>query len=326
MHTRLLITGRLIGTSMLLAAAMPAVAGTVTANFNDGNDYNAPVDPGDNAPTSDSFGGAISGGWDTTWKNYNTGIASVATRVVNSSTGPFYHELRAGGGNYLQYDMTGNYGGTSTWVRAYGSAATGGVNTNLVHTVSFKIRLDSDPASRFTTDSRDFIRVFDNTHGGAADVGSVGWAVSLTGGVNGGHWTFESGDGAGTGGLTKIDTGLTLQQEYATPKVFTFTITVHPVTGAFNVASNYTTWDATITDGTSTFTQTGMRFRANTPTSGRFLEFSGGVAGLPAYDLRTADRLAYSIDDIVVSDTAVPEPATLTMAGMTLLLALRRRR
>lgn len=295
----------------VVVSAGPASA-AVIANFADGNDNTATVNPGVNAPTADSFKGAANaGGWATSWSQTTTGtIASNSTQVLNTTP------LTTGSDNYLNLNYTGSASGAAVHeVRQYANTA-GGVDTTAEHAVSFQFRLDSALSNRSLTDSNDFVRFYDNTSAAGTGSTATSWqivAAGAAGQTDGVHFRLGAGDGGAAGGQTSIDTGILLAQN----TVYSISVDVHPVTGTFNAATNFPTWDATISDGVHTFTQTGLRFRDNALTSGRFLQFGGGTNG-------ANEQLSMSIDNLQIANT--PEPTAVGLLAMAGTMLLRRRR
>lgn len=294
-----------LAAAMVFASSSRAAV-TVRANFTDGNDNTAPTDAGLADPSADSFGGAATNGWATPWTSYVFGTPTAVSEVADAK--PF----DSTSGNYLQYDFSGASGAGLHLVRQYANAAAGGIDTSAVHTTSFQLRLDTDADQRSTTIASDYIRIFDSTTAGSTSSTTTGWLIQSAGGTADGDWALIGGDGLGTGGTAVTSTGIAPQQGV----VYSFTVTVHPVSGTFNLSTNYPTWDATISGGGQLFSATGLRFRDNLGTSGRFLEFGGGV--------NSVERLAYSVDNISIS--SVPEPsaaAAVTLAAVGLLVRRR---
>lgn len=282
------------GMSLLLAQVAPAA---IVANFTDGNDTAA---GGANAPSVDSFPGAVGGGWVSAWSTF-TSDASLVAGVENASP-------LANGGNYLNLRFTvasgKNTGAAGVHRRYSNSVANGGIDASQPHTISWKFRLNSPAGSRSATDGNDVIAFIDNlaTYTGPGQT----WAILAQGGLNAGRFTFINGNGEG--GWSGIDTGIAL----ANDKVYEFKVTIRPGATAAD-----TFWDATISDGTQTFTQTGMRFRdkAAINDTGR-IQFYGRNNGVN-------ETLDFSIDSIAVS---VPEPASMGFFGAALtLMAMRVR-
>lgn len=292
---------------LVLLAGAAQSHGAVLAHFTDGNDNTAPVNPGLGAPTADSFRGAAAGGWQSAWTlGTPFGTATSQTQVTNATP-------LDSGGNYLQVDFTSGAGPAGHVVRRQYSSnvGSGGIDITQDHTISFQFRLDSPAANRSTTTVGDVIRFFDNIDNSSSSGTATSWSIMSSSATFGGRLAFVAGNGAGAGGITTIDTGIAVVND----AVYTVSVTVHPVAGPFDLANNFPTWDATISDGVTTFTQTGMRFRNNAVTTGRVLQFSGEVN-------TAGERLAFSIDNVSV---VVPEPASAILLGVVAAGTLCRR-
>ncbi len=284
------------GLSTLLAAFAPAA---IVANFTDGNDTSA---GGANAPTADSFSGAAAGGWAGAWATFNQNNPTITAGV--QSAAPL-----SGGGNYLNVTVAsvaanGNSQAGGLW-RQYNNVGANAIDTTQAHTISWKFRLNSPSSSRSTTDANDQIIFIDNNSNFTGPAQT--WAIIAQGGLNGGRFSLMNGNGSG--GSSGVDTGIAL----ANGKIYDFLITIRP-----GATAAETRWDATISDGTTTFTETGLRFRdVGQITDHRRIQFYGR-------NNNASEALDFSIDAVTI---AVPEPAALGVFGTAAagLLAMRRR-
>lgn len=285
-----------------LAAAplLPANAAPIVANFEGG------------AGSVDTFPGMGGNGWVGPWSVVNgTNVVytgSVAsTNPLNAS--PNYLSVRNAG--------TGTAAGSAVVTRAFTTNAE--VNPALPHRVAFQFRFDGNMTD-FNGQFADRINLFADPGNTTTTATSNSWMMGVAAAGNGSAntipaantWFFfdagnESSNPQGFTGSNLVNTGVPL-----TPgTVYSFTVDVYPALSKY---------DATISNGTQSFTGTDLQFRnlktaaADAPDNLYF-----GIQSSA-----NTDNHAFSVD--ALSITAIPEPGSLALFGIAGLTLLRRRR
>ena len=281
---------------MMLMLVSPAARGAITAEFTDGN----------GTSTVDQWTGVGGSGWTGGWTSF---LPSAATATVTTAS-----PLNGAGDDYLAVtDPTTSSVGNHIIARTITSF--GDVDTAAKYTIAWKWRFDGDVAAMEAGGFNDRIHFYGNngTTNGTSTSNSwiVGWASSDSGSltVHDDHWYFY--DNNVSNGFVvdnQVDTGIGLTAGV----VYDFVVTVDPVNG---------TYDASIDDGTSSFSASGMTFRNATPGQYNSLHF-GTITSNSATDS------SFSLDSITISAaTVVPTPAALPAGLMMLsLIAFNRRR
>lgn len=271
---------------VLVMLAWPASA-AITADFD--------------GAAGDGYPGSAGNGWGGGWMTK----ASANSVSWASGVGSSYGSMSPGGGSYLGnvYQFKGG-SGYHLLSRQYESNALAGVDLAEPHRITFKFRLNSTTTNWDDSLGRDSISFYDDVAGDSYFSSSPTWifGTSSRTGDTTPKMNFEVIDGNRAGTGTSIDSGIALAQG----TVYTFIVTTHPGTRS---------WDAVISDGSTTFSQAGLGWRSSVADVGGFINMRGSVSYSPK------DRL-FSIDS--VSIIAVPEPggAFLLLAAA---LALRRR-
>jgi hypothetical protein len=235
---------------LTLAAAIPDSQAGAIAQFDGGN----------SSAVVDGYPGMAGAGWAGAWQTaVNSGSFSSGPTVVSTSP------LSSGGGNYLSATVASNaFGGQGAIVRQYQTF--GDVNLTKPHTVHFQYRPEgltgfSDGDDRFQVFSAPAVNDGTNTNSDWIILGQGGdW-----GGVPvAGKWVFYDGakDGAPFTAPALINTGISI----VAGRTYDFTLTIHP---------SAREWDATISDGTNTYTRTNLGFRRNGTGAGSYLHFGG---------------------------------------------------
>jgi hypothetical protein len=279
--------------------ALPAVsvAEMVTAYF-EGD----PTDP----TVVDTYPGIGGEGWTAGWATKVGSSGTFTGARVNTTP------LATGTGYYLngRAKSSSTSGSGATVYRNYGGLVDGvpAVDMTVDHMIKFLFRIDENlgTGSTFFTSNADRYQLCGET--GTVSVGSsatTAWYLGLygadmtAGGASGnaGKWIFHD---FVWNGSTSTETIRNSNITVAAGTTYAFTLKMHPATF---------TWDATVTDGTNTFTQTGMGFRARAALSG-WIQFTGRGTN-------SSDTRQFSLDSI-----EIPEPSTLVMALGAALAAL----
>ncbi len=262
--------------------------GDIVANFDGGNGTSVP----------DAYPGEAGDGWVDAWQTPTTRCDMSSTQVLGSSPLP-----PPGGGNYLDVNINmdsnvtdSNYG-QGCVARMY-SNYYGEFSSALPHTIEFQVRIDEDMSAGGTFASDvDRYYLFDNptvTHGTRAE---NSWAAFAFGANYGTavakKWAFYNGlqDGGAFNENRLINTGVPL----VTGTTYDFTITVDPANRQY---------DASVSNGSTTSSVTGLGFRTSSTQVGRTLHF-GGKGNRPA------DERAFSLDSIHLADNGAVEPPEL---------------
>jgi uncharacterized protein (TIGR03382 family) len=185
--------------------------------------------------------------------------------------------------------------------------------------VAFQFRFDGN-FTEFSESFTDRINLFADPGGVSTTATSNAWMIGVASAGSASNtipapnsWFFfdagnESPANAFTG-ANLVGTGIALVPGL----VYDFTVDVYPSLGKY---------DATVSDGTNSFTGTDLQFR-NGKTSTAPLDIPDtlhfGIGSSAA-----ADNHAFSIDALTV--TAIPEPASLAWIGLGVTALLRRRR
>ncbi len=238
----------------------------------------AHFDRGNGTTYVDQFTGAAGRGWTAGWSTDGGLSATVAT--ANPLAGP--------GDPYLEVVSTGI--GDTNVVREFEQY--GGVDPAQPHRIQWQWRFDGDLADMTVFDDR--IHFFGSDSGATGTSTASSWIVGYTsadrGGndVHDGNWYFYDGaDGNGFAKENMVNTGMTL-----TPgAIYEFDVWVYPQLGLYN---------ASMFDGTDSFSAYGLTFRNGLTGEFNILRFGGKG--------NAAGDLAFSLDSLVISQ--VPEPAT----------------
>ena len=246
----------------------------------------------------DAYVGMPGDGWTAAWREKH--YYQTATPVVLSSGDAGFSEVKPGSGSYLSYTgegLSSVYNGSSAVFRKFGLDSTS-VNLGQPHTIEFTVRIDED-LSNFT-DYYDRYCIYDTSveHSGSSQ--DCSWLISAYGGegeVAGsgfvGAWTFYDGDNDGSMLLDNhVDTNIAL----TTGGVYDFTIDVDPVAR---------TYDATVSNGTSSFSASDLGWRCNNYAVGGYLGFN-------LRNNSTSDTREMSIDNVKVSQDGWFPPGGMT--------------
>jgi hypothetical protein len=265
------------------------------------------------ATSADSFPGVAGNGWTSAWSLANGTNVAYAGTVANTTP------LNASP-NYLSVSNTGTgiAAGTAVVRRTFGTP--GDADPAQPHRVAFKFRFDGNMAD-FSGTFNDRINLFADPSGVTTTAPSNAWMIGVAAASNGtanvipapNTWFFfdagnESTANAFTGN-NLVNTGITL----SSGTVYSFTVDVNPALGKY---------DATISNGTQSFTGTDLQFR-----NGKASTATADVPDTLHFGIQssaTTDNHAFSLDALTI--TAIPEPGSLAFLGLTsLALATRRR-
>ena len=265
------------------------------------------------AGTVDHFPGVAGSGWGGPWAMVNGTGVSYAGAVANSAP------LDASP-NYLSVSRSGGTAAGTAHVRRPFNTF-GDVDPTQPHRITVKLRFDGN-LTDFNGSFQDRLNLFADPGAVTTTAPSNSWMIGAAGGSNGTSnvvpapntfFFFDAGNEPTANAFTGanlVNTGVALNPG----TVYSFTIDVYPGLGKY---------DATINDGTNSFTGTDLQFRnglasasaANAPDTLYF-----GIQSSAA-----ADNHAYSVDALTI--TAIPEPATFGLFAVgALALATRRRR
>jgi len=280
----------------------------------------------------DGYLGVRGDGWNDAWR-IRAQYPAWATATVLTPGDFGYSELKPGqSGNYLEFDATHsqntNYTGLT---RSYKSNDVG-IDWSQEHSIQFSVRIDEDLSAGGFTHVDDRYQ-FSNIDNGYNSDSSSTWMVACYGGSDEddetplanpedvGVWTFY--DGGRDGAARTAERNVASDIAVTSGQVYDFTIVVDPLTQSY---------DATVSDGTNSFTATDLGWRTAATEIGQWLVFD-----TRAGDVTFAEHRLFSLDDIVITqlsesipgdeDADVPEPgiAALLTIAMVLLTARRPR-
>jgi hypothetical protein len=257
---------------------------------------------GNSTTVVDAYAGQAGDGWKTAWATAVTRTDVVATVVSPGDTG--YAELKSGQGAYLSVTSTQNTAdntGLATVTRDYKTTATPGIDWSAKHTVKFTVRIDENVSTFTEFDDRYLI--FDSPTSRSGTSADSAWMVTAYGAEGTyagadvvGEWSFFNGDrlGGDLDAARNVDTNV----DIVTGGVYDFTIVVDPTTQSY---------DATVSDGTNTFTAMNLGWR----TAG---DQVGGVLCFGARSSANGEVRAFSLDELTVTEGA---PVTISVPGDT---------
>ena len=278
----------------LLATAGMANA-AVIADFSDGI--------GNQTTAVDQFKGIAGGGWTTAWGNQGS-VSGVTTTVIDGTVGTPLNS----GGDYLGLNMVGP-GGTGTVGRSYGDFDAVDTATDS-YKISWDFRAEVDIMAAGVGGGEDRFHFAGDSSFVTGSAPSNSWLIGMTESqIYAGNWYFIDNNGSTAWTeANAVNTGMAV----VAGTVYSFDITVNPTTG---------TYDASVTNGTITFSDTDLTFRNG--LTGAFDTASFGMA-MGGDDLGTSAN-EMSIDSLHIS--AIPEPSSLLLLSFTgLMLIFRRRR
>jgi hypothetical protein len=254
---------------------------TVAAHFTDGNDDTTYVD---------AYHGIAGNGWRTPWSDQSTGAPVTNHRVVMPGDLDF-NEVKTGGGAYLSFSSEDQGGGsTASVARNYRTTADPGIDWSQKHTIEFTVRIDEDVDDELLfTDDQDKYAIFDCSYAATETNPNNTWQITAkpTGDLAG-NWGVHDGSTS-----DMVSTGIAL----TTGGVYDFTIVVDPTNQSY---------DATISDGTSTYDSTvlhpdGLLWRSSATEIGGYLCFAARNSDLD-------DTRAFSLDGLVITQNLQPIP------------------
>lgn len=242
----------------------------------------ASFDGGNSSAVVDGYPGMAGAGWDGAWQTAtNNGSFSSGPTVVATSP------LSSGGGNYLTATVASSAaGGQAAIVRQYQTF--GDVDLTQPHTIHFQYRPESVAAF---SDGEDRYQVFAAPAVNDGTNSNSDWIIMGFGGDWGGlplagKWVFFDGakDGAAFTASALINTGIPI----VAGRTYDFSLTMHP---------SVREWDATISDGTNTYTRTSLGFRRNGSDVGSYLHFGGRANS-------GGESRPFSIDNVEITAAA----------------------
>jgi len=270
------LLARIVTVALLLVPS--AALGGVSADFDDGN----------TSAAADGYPGMAGGGWAGAWSAPTDGASWTTGPTVTSTT-----PLSPGGGNYLTATLTESSGNRqATVARQFDNGA---VSYAAPHKVRFQFR--PEDLNGFThNDDRFFL--FDRTSPRAGTDASVSWMILAAGDTRGdtnwnaGEWFVFDGHKNGGGFYVNqyVNSGIPL----SAGTTYDMEVTVYP---------DAKEWDVTISDGSSTWSQTDLGFRINSAQAGGTLNFGGR-----ANDQSPDDTRSFSLDAVEVAPF---EPASI---------------
>lgn len=279
---------------------------------------------GGTSAVPDAYLGVVGDGWNSPWAE---NIRSDSPNTTTNNTVPSTGSPVVDGGNFLSVEVIPGASDTEGSRYGVGRDFSGGVDQTQPYRIEFTYRIDEDLDSTETTfaDYHDRYSIAEGTSAYNDTTASNSWSIFGMGGT-GAHshegcvkqWAFYDGDNNGSfdgdNPNKMISTGIAL----TTGGVYQFTIDVYP-----NEDISLCYWNATVNDGTNSFTSTNMGFRTDDGV-GSYLNFLTKKSKATAVE--GEDVRQFSVDGIRIS--AVPEPsvALLLTSGGVLLLTFYRRR
>jgi hypothetical protein len=264
---------------------------TITAHFAGGN----------TDTVVDAYVGQPGEGWQTAWATAVTRADIVAAVVLPGDMG--FSELHSGKGAYLRVEATQNTAdtqGLAAVTRNYKTTTMPGIDWTKQHTIKFTVRVDEDVAT--FTDFDDRYLMFDSTASRSGTSADCTWMVTAYGGEGAyagadvvRQWSFYNGDRAGSDLIASLNVDTNI--DITTGGVYDFTIVVNPVTQSY---------DATVSDGTNSFTATDLGWRTSAKSVGGYLSFGARSSAL-------GELRAISLDEVIVTT----ETTTPTIPGDT---------
>ncbi|HLA84135.1 MAG TPA: dockerin type I domain-containing protein [Thermoguttaceae bacterium] len=264
----------------------PAPLTLVAAQFTGGN--------GDTVV--DAYAGIPGDGWRTAWAPA-TSRADVVAAVIMPGVGGF-SELHTDKGAYLSVTSTQNTAdntGLASVNRDYKVTDTydESIDWAAEHTIKFTVRIDEDVAT--FTDFDDRYLIFDAASSQSGVGPNCTWIVNAYGGEGTyagadvvGQWSFYNGDrlGGDLSASLNVDTNI----DITTGGVYDFTIVVDPTTQSY---------DATVSDGTNTFTATDLGWRTTATEVGGYLSFASRSS-------ENGEVRAFSLDEVLITTATAP--------------------
>ncbi|MBN1589183.1 MAG: PEP-CTERM sorting domain-containing protein [Pirellulales bacterium] len=258
---------------------------SVAAHFSGGN----------SETVVDAYVGMAGDGWKSPWAQ-EVSRMDVAATVISPGEGGFV-EVKSGTGAYLSVTTTQNTDnalGLAAVTRDYRTTTAPGIDWSDLHTIKFTVRIDEDITNFTDFDDRYLFHDSSESRSGPNSMST--WMIVAYGGEGEyagaevvGQWSFCDGDGLG-GELVasmNVDTNIDL----VSGGVYDFTIVVDPTTQ---------TYDATVSDGTNSFTANDLGWRTSAHEVGGYLSFCTRSAEL-------GETRAFSLDALVISEGgAVP--------------------
>jgi hypothetical protein len=262
----------------------------VTAYFTGGNGSTA----------VDAYVGMPGEGWATAWAPAVSRTDVAATVLSPGDTG--FSELHTAKGSYLSVTSTQNTAdntGLASVNRDYKvtDLSEDYFDCQSLHTIKFTVRIDENVAT--FTDFDDRYLIFDAPASQAGAGPNCTWMITAYGGEGTyagaevvGEWSFYNGgrDGGDLSALLNVDTNI----DITTGGVYDFTIVVDPTTQSY---------DATVSDGTNSFTANDLGWRTNAAQVGGYLSFATRSS-------ENGEVRAFSLDDVIISTSTVPGDAT----------------
>jgi hypothetical protein len=258
---------------------------TVAAHFTGGN----------SDTVVDAYVGKPGDGWRTAWATAVTRTDVVATIVSPGDTG--FSELHAGRGAYLSVtatQSTADATGLAAVTRDYKTTTgTPGIDWTKQHTIKFTVRIDENVAT--FTDFDDRYLMYDASASQSGASANCTWMITAYGaeGTYAGadvvrQWSFYNGDrlGGTLSAANNVDTNI----DIATGGVYDFTIVVDPTTRSY---------DATVSNGTNSFTANDLGWRTSGAQVGGYLSFATRSS-------TTGEIRAFSLDEVVITQAMIP--------------------
>ena len=227
-------------------------------------------------------------GGGTNWSG-EWGVQGTVSHTISlSSVSPF----KGDSGSYL------NYRTTATGLNGVGRDFAGSLGSG-TYTLTLNVRID-DIGTFFAGNSlsNDRIQIRGETGSGSTDHGASGaWLIMATPGTDHDNWYVYDGTNS-PGNFVKAnfeDSGIAVVEG----KVYSFTVTVHPET---------LTYDATISDGTTVYTNTDATFRTTSTAPADRLVFSNRTRTIPSGSLPDSTPIEVSYDSIHIFAPGAHDP------------------
>ncbi|NLE36603.1 MAG: PEP-CTERM sorting domain-containing protein [Pirellulaceae bacterium] len=253
----------------------------------------------------DAYHGTPGDGWKTAWTDVESGAVGEVTTTAWTPDDLEYLPVKPTTGSYLSFSAANNSSPEAPAIanaginRNYATTTAPGIDWSKPHQIQFTIRIDEDvDLEGVFDDEQDRYNIADLTAPGARTSETCTWIVSAFSKFSdpesenflpevAGEWAFFNGN---RDGEWSPDQQVNTDVVVHTGGVYDFTIVVKPGSQSY---------DATVSDGTTSFTATGLGWRTSATTIGGYLSFFTRSDD-------NGDVRAFSLDEIEITQLDLP--------------------